>query len=179
MLHQNVDARAVLSQLANAVPIQNLGVRIGREHLHNGVCQLVLLALQTERMPRMIREKPEIERRCNAGAAVSILDLTYDEPLRQEAFRNADFVEHVERGRMEGARAQVLGEFSLCLKDRDWKSSARKAQRRCAPDRPCARNEDSAVHDFDSAPAGFKRGGSRHPAAVDDEVCPSHEGRIA
>ena len=69
--------------------------------------ELELLGLETERMPCRVGDCAEIECRDHAVAGAE-LQLRGDKSLRDQRRGSAEFVEHVERGRMKGRGAQFF-----------------------------------------------------------------------
>ena len=138
----DVDRRTILFDIGNPAAELESVIRIFAQLLVQHAGELRLLALQAERVPRDIRNGGEIEL-SDEAVADAVLELRRDQALGDQGLRGAEFVEHVERRRMESRGARFLAEAGASLEHRHRNALPHQIGRGRKPDRAGAGDEDA------------------------------------
>jgi len=113
---------------------------------------LPLFGLQPIGVTRVFGEVSEIEFGDLASASVAILILSTDETLCLERLGHGEFIQHVERGRMESRGAQGFGQIRQTLEQRHWDACLCESQRCGTADGPGACDDDRRIDRQDFCP---------------------------
>ena len=98
-------------------------------------------------MPGDVRDGAEVERRDHAVVPRAVLHARRDEAGGDQRRDEAEIVEHVERGGMEGRGAGFLAQLRRALEHGDRNAGAHEGRRRDEADRAGARDENSIFRD--------------------------------
>jgi hypothetical protein len=112
------------------------------EPLDQHAADLVLLQHQPERVGGVVRQDTEIEIRHHAGSAVAILIVAHHIASRQHGIGHPDRGKQLQRGRVDGAGARIVGDPIPGLQDGDRNAPAHEIERGGQADRAGPRDQD-------------------------------------
>ena len=138
-----------LRDLDHLVAEHHLGVRQFAEPVEDEPRGLELLALDDEWEARVVLEERMVERGdALARRAVPELDDGTDEPDAGHVLDEAGLGQQLQRRRMRGRGARIVGEAGIVVEHPDGHAPAREQQRGQEPHRPAARDQYPAIVDF-------------------------------